>query len=236
MQVTQGVVGYDVSGAFVRISHVTFVDPSVASRSKYLLLFTVPVTTVSYIFIILPPLLLALYPFKAFRLFLSKCHLNFIALNIFVDKVNGCYRNGLGGGRDMRSFSGLYFFIRIALYLTGFLSKKLSGHIPVWFEKAIWFSSGTVFFITVLTIGLAQPYIKKAYMCCIDTFLLANLALMCFVVLELADLPRIDVTRVLLFTPMLAFMVIITLNKLQLTGQNIEKLLFECSKIQCVVL
>ena len=232
MQVTQGVVEYDVSGVFVRISHMTFVDPSVASRSKYLLLFTVPVATVSYIFIILPPLLLALYPFKAFRLFLSKCHLNFIALNIFVDKVNGCYRNGLGGGRDMRSFSGLYFFIRIVLYLTGYLSKKLSGNI--WSEKAIWFSSGTVFFTTALTIGLAQPY-KKAYMCCIDTFLLANLALMCYVVLGLADLPRIVATRVLLFTPILAFVVIIMLNKLQLTGQNIKKLLFKGSKIQYVL-
>ena len=31
-----------------------------------------------------------------------------IKLNIFVEKFYTCYRDGLSGGRDMRSFSGLY--------------------------------------------------------------------------------------------------------------------------------
>ena len=231
MQVTQSVVEYDVSGTFVRISHVTFVDPSVTSRSKYLLLFTVPVATVSYVFIILPPLLLALYPIKAFHLFLSKCHLNFVAVNIFVEKVNGCYRNGLDGGRDMRSFSSLYFFVRIVLYLTGFLSKMLSN--DIWSMKVIWFSSGTVFFTTTLTIGLARPY-KKVYMHCIDTLLLANLALICYVVCGLSDFSRIVITRILLFLPMLAFVAIIVLKKLQPVGQSIKNLLFKGCRIRCM--
>ena len=232
MQVTQGVVEYDISGSFVRISHMTFVDKSVTSGNKYFLLFTVPAALVSYIFIVFPPLLLALYPVKVFRLFLSKCRLNFIALNIFVEKINGCYRNGLDGGRDMRSFSSLYFFMRIVLYFAGFLSKKLSN--SIWSMKAIWFSSGTIFFIAALTIGVAQPY-KKVHMYYVDTFLLANLALMCYVILGLSDLPRIVITRVLLFTPMLAFVVIITLKKLQPAGQNLKKLLFKGCRMQRVL-
>ncbi len=214
MQVTQGVVEYDVTGSFVRTSHMPFIDPSVTSGNKYHLLFTVPAALVSYIFIIFPPLLLALYPVKAFRLFLSKCRLNFITLNVFVERVNGCYRNGLDGGRDMRSFSGLYFFIRIVLYFAGFLSKKFLN--SMWSMKSIWFSSGTIFFTTALTIGVTQPY-KKVYMYYIDTFLLANLALICCVILGLSDLPRIIVARVLLFTPP--------------AGQNLNNL---CSRIQRV--
>ena len=52
---------------------------------------------------------------------MSKCHLDFISVNIFVEKVHNCYRNGLDGGRDLRSFSGLYFFLRMAVFLVGLL-------------------------------------------------------------------------------------------------------------------
>ena len=232
MQSTQMVVKYNVSGSFMSNSHMTFVDLSVTSGNKYFLLFTVPAALISYTFIVFPPLLLALYPVKTFRLFLSKCRLNFIALNVFVEKVNGCYRNGLDGGRDMRCFSSLYFFIRIVLYFAGFLSKKLSN--SIWSMKAIWFSSGTIFFIAALTIGVAQPY-QKVHMYYVDTFLLANLALMCYIVLGLSDLPRIVTAEVLLFTPMLAFVVIIILKKLQPAGYYLKKLLFQGSRIQLVL-
>ena len=69
----------------------------------------------------------------------------------------------------------------------------------------------------------------------VDMFLLANLALMCYVILGLSDLPRIVITRVLLFTPMLAFVVIITLKKLQPAGQNLKKLLFKGCRMQRVL-
>lgn len=169
-----------------------------------------------------------LYPIKVFRLFLSKCHLNFIALNIFVEKVHGCYRNGLDGGRDMRSFSGLYFFTRIVLYVTGFLTKKLSNNI--WSVKEIWFFSGTVFFATTLVLGLVQPY-KKDYMNYVDTLMLANLTLMCYVIPGLSDLPRFLITRILLFTPIVTFVALIMLKKLQPTIRNIKNF----CRIQCVL-
>ena len=76
--------------------------------NKYFLLYTVPIVVISFVFIILPPLILILYPFKPFRLCLSKCHS--ISLLWTHDKLCGCYRNGLDGGQDVRSFSYLYFW------------------------------------------------------------------------------------------------------------------------------
>ena len=62
----------------------------------------------SLLFNVLPALLLVLYPCQFFRSCLSIYHLNFIIMYTFMDKVYSCYRNDLNGGRDMRSFSGLY--------------------------------------------------------------------------------------------------------------------------------
>ena len=53
-------------------------------------------------------LLLVLYPIKKFRICMSKCKLDRLSVTAFVEKFHGCYKDGLDGGRDMRSFSGLY--------------------------------------------------------------------------------------------------------------------------------
>ena len=63
----------------------------------------------------LPVILLIFYPLKYFRKCLSKCKLNCVSINIFVEKFYGCYRDGLDGGRDMRSFAGFHFILRYLL-------------------------------------------------------------------------------------------------------------------------
>ena len=94
------------------------IDVSIDYRGAYYLALAIPTDIIASIFCFLPPLLLILFSIKTFISCLSKCHLNFIAMQIFIDKVHSCYRNDLDGGRDMRSFSGLYFFLRAAVYLT----------------------------------------------------------------------------------------------------------------------
>ena len=90
------------------------VDPSI----DYIILhYSIPSVFTCLVVNVLPPLLLVFYPCRAFRSCLSKCHFDFIAVQVFIDKVYSCYRNGLDGGRDMRSFSGLYFLLRLAAYL-----------------------------------------------------------------------------------------------------------------------
>ena len=225
LEVTQIIVNYNASGTFVSEFHRSFVDLSLTIESKDHLLFSVPAVAFSYAFIILPPLLLLFYPIRAFRSRVSKFHF----VNIFVERVYGCYRNGLDGGRDMRSLSALYFFLRIVIFLTAFLSKKLSNN--VWSLKAIWFPAGTVFFVMALIITLVQPY-KRTYMNCLDALIHANLALLCYVITSVSVLPKMVTTRILLFTPIVIFLVMILQKKL-LRIQNIKSVLFKWCGTQC---
>ena len=120
------------------------------------------------LFVLLPPVFtIALYPIRTFQnLMLKCCHPRFICtLNFFVEKYHSCYKDGLDGGKDMRSFASVYFFITILIY-------------------AVWLTSyyNSYLFLAIvaggcsLMIAIVQPY-KKQYMTVIDSLLLANLAL-----------------------------------------------------------
>ena len=119
-----------------------------------------------FLFALLPPVfIIALYPIKTFRnLMLKCCHRQFICtLNFFVEKYHSCYKDGLDGGKDMRSFASAHFFITTLAYIVGYISNSylclalLAGGYG-------------------LMIAIVQPY-KKQYMTVIDSLLLANLAL-----------------------------------------------------------
>ena len=131
---------------------------------------------VSFIFNFLPLLLLVLYPFGKFRRILSKLHLDRLALMIFVERFHCCYKNGLDGRRDMRYFSGIYFFLVIALSIAPqLLFYTLS------FDR--WLIRGTIFLVIALLIALCQPY-KITYMNVCDTLLLSHIAMFCFMLLS----------------------------------------------------
>ena len=159
------------------LTYVSVLDHSIGIGSKHHLLFAIPVILVSLVFNLLPFLLLILYPIRVFRSCLLKYHLNFIVMHTFMDKVYGCYRNGLDGGRDMRSFSGLYIFLGVAAYITVVLTHTVKVHITFINE---WFATGTLFFVVTLTITIAKPY-QKAYMNYLDTLLLSYNTILCYV-------------------------------------------------------
>ena len=167
------------------------VDQSILYGSKYHLSFAIPAVLISLVFNVLPLLLLILYPTKAFRSCLSKLRLNSIALKIFIEKIQGCYRIGLDGGRDMRSFSGLYFILRsVPLLIVALLKSNY---------LAQWYYCGTLFFITTLTIAFTKPY-RKAYMNYLDALLLSNHTLLSFIVLA-GSHNMVQPLRVLLVAP-----------------------------------
>ena len=161
----------DRSGNQSTINILGDLDPSMPYLGKnHLLLLTFSVL-VLLIFNILPPLLLILYPTRAFRYCLSKCHLNSHTIFIFTDKIQSCYKNGLDGGRDMRSFSGFYFYLRL-----NFHNFLIIFHTML--KRRGWASLGITFFISALIITIARPY-RKSYMYIIDALLFTNIALLC---------------------------------------------------------
>lgn len=163
------------------------------------------------IFNIAPPILLILHPCKIFSSCLSRYRLNGFVMNIFVDKLQGCYRDGLEEGRDMRSFSSLYFILRMAICLMVYIGWKIQSRSSYRSFAGAWISAGTVFFIMALFIALIKPY-KVTYMSFLDTFLLSNLALTLY--LFATSVPyMLHVARILLLSPIAGFLLIIFYNK-----------------------
>ena len=150
--------------------YILSADVSVAIKSVKYYIITLAVGSISLAFNVLPLLLLFLYPTKAFRARLSKCRFDGyrIALNIFVEKFHYCYRDGLEGGRDMRSFSALYFALRGAVFMVNTLNIN-----TLYFEA--WFARGLVYSVAALLVALCRPY-KKTSMNVLDTLLLSYLA------------------------------------------------------------
>ena len=175
----------------VSITHISGNDLTSSCGGAGHLSFAIPSGFISCLVVILA-LLLILYPFKWFRdmFFFSKCgFLNQASITIFVEKFHSCYRNGLNGGRDMRSFSGLYFVVRI-LAPFHFLTRRF---ISQWTYKAILTSSAT------MLIALVRPY-KKTYMNVLDSLLLSTFAINCHLLSISAKHPTIRAIEVFIIT------------------------------------
>ena len=158
---------------FLGYTQVVNIDQNMVYRSSEHLKFVIPAVLLCCVLNILPILLLIFYPLRIFRTCLSKCRLDGIAVNIFVEKFHGCYRDGLDGGRDMRSFACLYFFVRIMLFSASDIASLLTIS-----NNDLWFPRNIVFTIAVQLIALCRPY-KKMYMNVLDTLLLAHSGLLC---------------------------------------------------------
>ena len=226
---SEAVRSYDDSG--IAESFTTkrraIVDLGITAGSRDHLTFVIPAAIIFLLYNILLPVLLTLYPFKSFRMCLSKCRLNFIALNILIEKVQSCYRNGLDGGRDMRSFSGLYFFLRMLVFLVGELSYRfLKVNDSIWLINEIWFPVGTVFLATGLTVALIQPY-QRAYMNYLDALLLCNLALFHYVLTS--HIPVLVIIRILFLIP-ISMLVLFTISRIIFKSSNLQGILRKCCK------
>ena len=181
----------------------TVADLSVTTGSSQHIPYAVTAVIVIILFYVFPTLLLMLYPIKVFRRLLSKCHLNFIALNIFADKIHGDYKNGLNGGRDMRSLSGLYFILRIMLALSSLYPYSKGTY------DAYAIGCGILLGCALL-VALLKPY-SHSYMNYLDTVLLANYVLLWYVVFS-GLVFSIVLTKLLFTLPMVIFILGIILR------------------------
>jgi hypothetical protein len=84
-----------------------------------------------------------------------------------MEKFYSCYRDGLDGGRDMRSFASLHLFIRLLTLLVG-----------------IWNSPIILYGICCVLVFLARPC-KQSYMNNTDGFILGLLTLHSYLIFYL---------------------------------------------------
>ena len=114
-------------------------DPNIEYFSSGHLPFALLAMAISFIFVLLPLLLLAIYPCGCFhKCCLNRCGLTCQTLHVFMDAFQGSYRTE---PRDMRYFSALYLLLRIILllnvqaplnlYIFGVISLMLAGAVTL---------------------------------------------------------------------------------------------------------
>ena len=116
--------------------------------------------------IAVPPIVLTFYQAAFFRKCLTRCKMNSQALRTLVEAFQGCYKDGTNGTRDCRYFAGLYFFLRIIVFLVYFSSGTGLGLINIVIGSAF------IFWWVALLFAFVQPYKIHLYNV-VDTVLFA---------------------------------------------------------------
>ena len=77
----------------------------------------------TFLFAVLPTLLLLVYPSRCFQHLMSQCHCHSHILKTFVDTLNGSYKDGSQRGtRGCQWFAGFEPFVRFVIYIVYFLT------------------------------------------------------------------------------------------------------------------
>ena len=177
---------YNNLGVVHGYTYVTNTDLTMIYGSLGHLAYLIPSLLICFVLVVLPTLLLLLYPFKLFRRCLSLCRLDGLALKYFVERFYACYRDGLDGGRDMRSFAALYFILRPMIAVSSSVVSlfMVSNNDP-------YFPRNVILTVAALLIALCRPY-KKTYMNVLDSLLLAHFGLICHLVSSYQGFHRTD--------------------------------------------
>ena len=134
---------------FLGYTHIAGADQTVLYGSTEHLLFIIPAAILFFSLGVLPTVFLILYPIRPFRILFSKCRLDGVVINTFAEKFYSCYRTGLDGGKDMRSFAGLYFVARLFLFSSNVMAAGLHTS-----KNDPYFMRSIVLAITLLLIAL----------------------------------------------------------------------------------
>ena len=119
--------------------------------------------------VLIPLLLLFVYPLRSFQRFLSGRQWQCSTLHIFADTFQGCYKNGTNGTRDYRWFSGLHLMLRFIIIF--------------FYDLSSYYQQSSLFMVVFISlymslISILQPYKKMAHLK-MDIVLLFGLLLWC---------------------------------------------------------
>ena len=140
---------YDVAGNNLNKYYSAY-NASIEYFSPTHLPYALLAIAISSIFVILPFLLLAVYPCRCFHKCLNHCGPRFQALHVFMDAFQGNYRTQ---PRDMRYFSAFYLFLRMLMLAQ-----------PQIFPSTMsLFSSGILSLASAVIVTIFQPYKVKTH-------------------------------------------------------------------------
>ncbi len=150
-------------GVLVQRPNALYYDPNLTFFDQSHLPYALLAIFVSTTFVLLPSLLLVLYPTRVFQKCLNCCGIKWFAIHAFADAFNGCYKDGTTGTRDYRCFAGLYLILRILWTIVAtMLSSSAIGKL--------------LSIVTLFIFVLASPY-KNRLFNIVDGFGLTLIAL-----------------------------------------------------------
>ena len=135
------------------MKHYLLNAPTVEYFGSEHLPFALLALTVLVLLVVLPMLLLFLYPLRCFQRLLNRLHLNSHVLRTFMDVFQGTFKDGTNGTRDYRSFSGL-LLLSVFVLCVIFSQTLSSFYYPV----------ATIFILLYCVLFIVfQPYKRRCH-------------------------------------------------------------------------
>ncbi len=96
-----------------------FFDATIIYFGEEHLIYATLCLIMLFLFVLLPTVILGLYPFRFFQNCLNKLpHQMILFLHTYADIFYGCYQDGIGSGsKDCRWFASLLVFVRVILFI-----------------------------------------------------------------------------------------------------------------------
>ena len=130
-----------------------FNDASTEYFGREHLPYAILALTVLLFVVILPLVLLVVYPCQCFQKCLTRYQLRAHALHTFMDAFQGCYTNGTNGTRDCRWFAAVYLGARLIAYI---------GY-AVTLNTFFWTIAIVIYTVVIIILVAVQPYSSSVY-------------------------------------------------------------------------
>ena len=126
-----------------------YMDPSMPYFGSSHIGYAVFTLLLVFVVLIIPVILLLLYPYRCFHKCLNHFHLRLLPLHAFVDAFQGCYKDGTNGTRDCRYFAALQLILRLLFPFIFLITREAMSCL---------FSYAVVLGLYVTLFVLVQPY------------------------------------------------------------------------------
>jgi hypothetical protein len=112
------------TGEYVRVAKLYY-DPTLSYFGHKHLPYAIIGIIAFSLFVLLPTMLLIVYPFKWFQKLLNLFPGSWHILHTFMDSFQGCYKDGMEPGtRDCRWFASMFFILRTGAMIAGGLHEN----------------------------------------------------------------------------------------------------------------
>ena len=143
----------DKDGNISKDCNHLFILPKMKFFDRRHFAFVILAISIFIIFVIVPLILLLLYPFNFFQNLLNRCVCKSQALRVFMNSFQGSFRDGSDGNSDCRWLSSAYVIVRIIVLLVGSVARNRT-FFPI---------ASTILMACAVAVGIFQPYKRSAH-------------------------------------------------------------------------